>query len=206
MTEVCVAIFDSKHENEIVNKLKEIGDDFFIIAQGISVSKKNLFEMFTNDKKQRTLVFTETTPEKELLFKNYVKTKLADSKSGIYFCVKEVLMKKYDLIVTIAPMGHVQEIMDEARKMGAGGGTCFSARGAGANLQSFMGMSIDSQKEIILIVSQSENTAQITNAISNKLNFNDSRVGIVFTLPVDNVVFPPQSKNEKEKNKKLDKK
>lgn len=73
--------------------------------------------------------------------------------------IEESHMKdtKYELIVVIANHGHSEEVMDAARKEGAGGGTVIHAKGTGLErAEKFLGVSIADEKELILIVAKTE--------------------------------------------------
>ena len=63
----------------------------------------------------------------------------------------------YELIVTILNEGHTDPVMDAARAAGAGGGTVLHAKGTGAKrANKFFGVSLADEKEMIFIVSKSE--------------------------------------------------
>lgn len=92
------------------------------------------------------------------------------------------------LIITIADKGNVDLVMDAARGAGASGGTVVKAKGTGTELAKFFGVSISDEKEIVYVVCEREKRDDIMYAIMDKAGVKTNAHGIVFSLPVDNVV------------------
>ena len=104
---------------------------------------------------------------------------------------KENVMEKETksvLIVAVVDKGNTNLVMDSARSAGASGGTVVKAKGTGAEIAKFFGVSISEEKEMIYIVAQRENRDDIMRAIIEKAGSNTDAHGVVFTLPVDGVV------------------
>lgn len=92
-----------------------------------------------------------------------------------------------ELIISICPKGNSAEIMKAARKAGAAGGTIIKAKGtAGEGLDTFFGMSISNEKEIILIVAKKDSRSPIMQAIASYKS-PDGLQPIAFSLPVSDV-------------------
>jgi nitrogen regulatory protein PII len=95
---------------------------------------------------------------------------------------------EYDLIVSIVNHGYSDELMVVAREAGAGGGTVINARGlVHQGPVKFFGISVQDEKEIIIILSSREKKAPIMQAISQSHGITTKAEGIVFSLPVDNI-------------------
>jgi len=95
----------------------------------------------------------------------------------------------HDLIVSIVNHGFSDELMNTAREAGARGGTVLNARGqAHSGAVKFFGVSVQDEKELILILTERENKVAIMQAICEKHGLNSNAKGIVFSLPVDNVI------------------
>lgn len=92
------------------------------------------------------------------------------------------------LIITIVDKGWTDLVMDSAREVGAKGGTVVKAKGTGANIAKFFGLSISSEKEMVYILSEREKRDNIMQAIMEKAGKNSQAHGIVFALPVENAV------------------
>lgn len=95
---------------------------------------------------------------------------------------------KIVLIITIVDKGNTDTVMDAARSVGAKGGTVVRAKGTGAEIAKFFGVSISEEKEMVYIVARRDNRDNIMKAIMEKAGVNTDAHGVIFSLPVDNVV------------------
>jgi hypothetical protein len=94
-----------------------------------------------------------------------------------------------DLIISIINQGYSDEFMTAAREAGAVGGTVLSARGlAHEGSVKFFGVSVQDEKEIVLILSSREKKVPIMQAVSQACGITTKAGGIVFSLPVDQVM------------------
>ena len=74
-----------------------------------------------------------------------------------------------ELLVVIANQGYNEQIMDAAREAGARGGTVIHARGTGQQkAEQFLGISLASEKDVILIVTPTEKKAEMMQNIMHK--------------------------------------
>lgn len=91
----------------------------------------------------------------------------------------------HELLVVIANQGYSNQIMDAAKSAGAGGGTVIHARGTGMEqAESFFGISLASEKEIIFIVTRTRERTAIMKAIMEKAGVETKAGAIIFSLPV----------------------
>jgi nitrogen regulatory protein PII len=98
---------------------------------------------------------------------------------------------KFDLIFAIINHGFSDEFMNTAREAGASGGTVINARGqAHEGAVKFFGISVQDEKEIILILTSHEKKVPIMQAVSEAHGLNSKAHGIVFAVPVDSVIGP----------------
>ena len=103
----------------------------------------------------------------------------------------EVQKKNYDhdLIMCIVNQGYSDELMNTARGAGASGGTVINARGqAHEGAVKFFGISVQDEKQIILILTSREKKVPIMQAICEAHGLNTKAQGIAFSLPVDNLM------------------
>ena len=92
---------------------------------------------------------------------------------------------KYELLMAIANQGYTEMIMDAARDAGASGGTVIHAKGTGMErAEKFLGVSLVSEKEIVLIVVKKVEKNQIMKAIMDKAGTGTKAGALVFSLPV----------------------
>ena len=99
-----------------------------------------------------------------------------------------VVESKSILIITIVDKGNTELVMDAARAAGAGGGTVMRAKGTGAEIAKFFGVSISEEKEMVYIVASRKGRDDIMRAIMEKAGRNTEAHGVVFSLPVDKVI------------------
>jgi nitrogen regulatory protein PII len=96
---------------------------------------------------------------------------------------------KNDLIIAIINQGYCDEFMTAAREAGATGGTVINARGlAHQGPVKFFGVSVQDEKEIIIILTKREKKTPIMQAVSQVYGIASKAEGIVFSLPVDQVM------------------
>ncbi len=84
--------------------------------------------------------------------------------------------------------GFADEAVEIARGAGAGGATVINARGIGSVHKSFLGITIDSEKEMVLCLVSEDSVERIVEAIKEKAGFKSPANGICFILPVDKMV------------------
>ncbi|MBQ7645577.1 MAG: P-II family nitrogen regulator [Spirochaetales bacterium] len=92
---------------------------------------------------------------------------------------------KWKMITIIVNVGYADDIMDAARRAGAGGGTITHARGtASPEDVRFLGVPLVPEKEMIMILCESEKTDTIVNAISSLKCLDEPGIGILYTQGV----------------------
>ena len=97
--------------------------------------------------------------------------------------------RKFDLILTIVNRGFSDQVMDAARAAGASGGTILHARGSGIHeMQEFFGISIQPEKEVVMILVRENERQAIMQAIREQAGLKKPGKGLAFSLPVDDVV------------------
>ncbi len=93
------------------------------------------------------------------------------------------------LIASVVNQGYSNEVMDAARAAGAKGGTILNSRRMGdEQTMSFWGLSLQEEKEMVMVIADSENKMQIMQAISEKCGMHSEAKGIVLSLPIDTVI------------------
>jgi nitrogen regulatory protein PII len=90
------------------------------------------------------------------------------------------------LIISILNAGHSDAFMDAARGAGARGGTILGARGTAAKgALKFLGVTVQDEREIILIVAASAQKKEIMTALSKGFGLGTEAGGFIFSVPVD---------------------
>lgn len=91
----------------------------------------------------------------------------------------------FELLITIANVGHIETIMDAARSAHAPGGTVIHAKGTGAeHARKFFGISLAEEKEMIFIVVRSGQKNDIMRAIMEQAGPGTPAGAVTFSLPV----------------------
>ena len=95
---------------------------------------------------------------------------------------------RFDLLIAVCNQGYAEEVMQAARKAGAGGGTIVHAKGtANQYTEKFFGITLSEEKEIVLIVTRNTDRDRIMGAIKTEAGVASDAHTIVFSLPVENV-------------------
>ncbi len=101
----------------------------------------------------------------------------------------EDMNNEWKLIQIIVEKGYVEDVMATARKAGARGGTVIKAHGTASEEDAkFFGISIVPEKEILLIVSKSDVSDKVCDAVRSLECLKKKGMGILFTLPVKEFV------------------
>ena len=95
----------------------------------------------------------------------------------------------WTLIEVIVEEGYSEDIMAAARKAGAKGGTIINAHGTGTESDvKFFGTPIVPEKEILMIVMDSDKTQNVVDAINSLSVLKEKGRAVMFTLPVKSFV------------------
>ncbi len=95
----------------------------------------------------------------------------------------------YDLILTILNGGYFNQVMEVAKAAGANGGTLIHAKGlATEESAKFLGITIQPEKDIVMILSAHENKQKIMEQITREFGLSTAGKGICFSLPVNSAL------------------
>ena len=97
--------------------------------------------------------------------------------------------RKYTLISAVINRGFGGDVMTVARGAGAKGGTIVHSRQLiDEESTGFWGISMQEEKEILLIIAEAEQKLSIMKAISEKFGLHSDAKGIVTSMPIDTVM------------------
>lgn len=98
-------------------------------------------------------------------------------------------MEDVKCIVVIVERGKADKIVDKAKKVGAKGATILYGRGTGqSEVMKFLHIHIEASKEMIIILSEADKYRPIYDAIIEAGRLKEPGTGIIFTIPVSNLV------------------
>lgn len=93
---------------------------------------------------------------------------------------------KWKLISIIVNSGYADEAMAAARKAGASGGTILNGRGTGTEEDvKFFGISLVPEKEMLLILAETDKAPAIMEAIRNESSLKEPGSGIAYCIDVE---------------------
>ncbi|GHV33851.1 hypothetical protein AGMMS4952_26150 [Spirochaetia bacterium] len=96
---------------------------------------------------------------------------------------------KNEMIISIQNRGNSDAFMTAARKAGARGGTVISARGISQEvMKKFVGITVQDEKEIIFILADKDTVVPIMEAVRLNFGTTSKAAGVIFSLPVDQVM------------------
>ena len=94
----------------------------------------------------------------------------------------------HEVIFAIVNSGFAEDVMAVAREQGARGGTILNARGvAKEDAAAFFGITLHSEKEILMMVVEKSIRDNVLNAIYKQMGMAKKARGIAFSLPVSDV-------------------
>ena len=94
----------------------------------------------------------------------------------------------HEVIFVIVNAGFAEEAMDVARAEGVRGGTILGARGVAREQEAaFFGITIQPEKEILMMVVEKEIKDKVLNALYSQMGMAKKAQGIAFSLPVSDV-------------------
>lgn len=98
-------------------------------------------------------------------------------------------MDEVKCIIAIVERGKADKIVNKAKKAGAKGATILYGRGTGqSEALKFFNIYIEASKEIIIILSEREKYQPIYESIIEAGRLKQPGTGIIFTLPISNLV------------------
>ena len=96
----------------------------------------------------------------------------------------------YVLLTAIVNHGYGDDVMAQARKAGARGGTILTARGTGTEEDvKFFGITLVPEKEVLMIVAARENVDAILDAVRTVPTLAEPGGGIVYSMNVEDFVL-----------------
>jgi nitrogen regulatory protein PII len=96
---------------------------------------------------------------------------------------------RFKVILALVNDDYQDEVIEAAKKAGATGVTILNARGEGVHDQkSFLGLNMETQKDMLLFLVEDFNSNQILDAIYEAGKFGEQGNGIAFSWSVDRAI------------------
>ena len=95
---------------------------------------------------------------------------------------------EHEVVFAIVNSGYAEDVMEVAREQGVRGGTILNARGVAREKEAaFFGITIQQEKEILMMVVEKEIKDKVLNALYSQMGMAKQAKGIAFSLPVSDV-------------------
>lgn len=205
-------IVDRKNSSKYAKLYKECGLTVTFVTLGTGTARGDVLDYLGLEATEKTVFFAVQEKEGWMALKKGLRRKLQIDApgGGIAFTIplssiggkktlqfllakdeyqkgEESVLKEttHDLIIIIANRGYIELVMDAAREAGAYGGTVIQAKGTGMeHAEKFLGVSLAAEKEMIFIVTKTEQKNSIMKAVMEKVGAESKAQAIVFSLPV----------------------
>lgn len=99
-------------------------------------------------------------------------------------------MKELKALYIIVNAGFSAQVTEIARSLGSTGATIINARGSVAKPKTILGITIDTEKEIVLSVVEKDVAVRIAQAIKEQAGVGTAAHGLCFFLPVEMTTLP----------------
>lgn len=208
---VLIMIFDKKLEKKYKAFLHHNKVKYNVVLYGVGTASSSVLEYFGLNEIRRdiTLSIMPYRLGKYILNELDKKFKISEPGNGIAFLlpissstknmqdvyktceVEDIYMEEENkhLIVTITEEGYAEEVMNAAKKVGARGGTTLNGRGLDTDkIVKFLGIKIEPEKDIVLILADSNVKNKIMESILESCGLKTLGKGICFSLPVSHSV------------------
>ena len=187
---------NEKKIEKVINKFKL---PFNTITHGIGTASKSMLDFFGLNETEKYIVVSIIPDfmEYNIFSKLEEYLRLKEVGNGIAFSVplssssKYVIdafnkKAKYHLLISIVAEGYAEKVMNAAKKCGANGGTLIKGRELGGkNSFKFFNMTMEPEKDIVMIVCNDKDKNKIMETILNKTGIKTEGKGLCISLPID---------------------
>ena len=204
---LCI-ITNTKNEKETIKLLKKYKANFKNIIPCRGTASHSLLEYFGITETEKSLIISLTPYIMSKHILNELKQRIQEPGKGIAFTIPIASSIKYiedyyqkiemedikmedsnqELIITITNEGYAENVMNAAKSAGATGGTTINGRGLETEkIIKFLGISIEPERELVLILTSIDKRNDIMNKITEKCGLTTPGSSICFSLPVTNI-------------------
>jgi nitrogen regulatory protein PII len=175
------------------------------VVMGRNITSNNLLQVFALGDTSKDIVYILISEEEKVSVINAIVTASGTKRKdfGVLFTIDSTYFMKngvitggddymvqtmtHQMITVIANKGYGDDIMAAARTAGAGGGTVINARGtAKPGDAKFFGMEIVPEKEMLMILVNTETAQAVLDAIRTLPCLAKPGSGIAFSCPAGN--------------------
>ncbi|MDD4815988.1 MAG: hypothetical protein PHQ62_02505 [Clostridia bacterium] len=165
---------------KIFDLLKSLEINFMVFpnCKGYTTNTNFLDFIGFAENKRVAIIFQTSEENRRVILKNIL-ANYNKPNNGIMFTIlgDDEMETENKMFVAIINAGQGEKVADIIRKECQSGVTIFDARGGGADFNEFMGMQINSNKEIVFSVMRNEFIAKIKKVLKDQ--FNDANTDLV---------------------------
>lgn len=185
------AAVDAGAQGGTISRGKGTAASNFLQILGIADSNKDIVYILVSSESTRTILdsIIKASSDKKQPFGIVFTTKVSQFVKSGKISEKDENMTEttHQLITIIVNKGFAEDAMAAARKAGATGGTIISARGtARPGDDTFFGVEIVPEKDMLLILAENHKVNEIIDAVKNLSCLSKPGSGIVFANPAEN--------------------
>lgn len=192
--------------SKVLKIAKEHGVSGGTIFLGKGTIKNRILEILdlTDIRKEIVIMLVEKTATQNVIKALDTELKLSKPNHGIAFsaplvsfhgitsCHYQVAKESrgveepmYKAIYTVVDKGKAEEVIEAATSAGSRGATVINARGSGIHeKKTLFAMTIEPEKEIVLILSENKSVEAIVAAINERLKIEEPGRGIIFVQEI----------------------
>lgn len=208
------AILDNSPNSKIKSIFNKNGINMKIVTHGIGTASPSVLDYFglVETRKDIYIAVIPDYLENKILNQLNKEFKIEHPGTGIAFTVpisssnrylsmafeknsitKEAIdmtnSKKYHLIITIVLEGHLEQVMNAAKRMGANGGTVIRGRGLGnKEAVKLFGFEIEPGRELVLNIVEEDIKNKVMEEITKEVGIKTPGKGVCIALPVDSAI------------------
>lgn len=209
-----VVILNNNHNSKIKSILNKNKIGLKIVTHGIGTASPSVLDYFglMETKKDIYLAVIPDYLERNILNQLNKEFKIDTPGTGIGFTIpisssnkylsmsfenkesnKEVTSvqkdKKYHLVITIVLEGHLEQVMNAAKRVGASGGTVIRGRGLGnKEVVKLFGFEVEPGRELVLNVVEEDIKTKVMEEITKEVGIKTPGKGVCIALPIDSAV------------------
>jgi len=96
--------------------------------------------------------------------------------------------KHLKALFMVVNAGFAEDVIEIAREEGVKGATIFNARGEGSHHESFLGITVDTEKEMVFCITDEHTAEKAMESVKDKAGIKTAAHCICFTMPVEKTV------------------
>lgn len=205
---VLVSVLKKGKASKALKALKEVDVTGGTIIYGKGTANDEILKFleYTSIKKEILLSVIDSKDEDMALNQLNNKLNLDKTSGGIAFTIpltdvigskskindaerKESIKMEYEVIFVVVDNNQGEKVVSIAEKYGSKGATIIHGRGSGIHEKaSIFNITIEPEKEIVMLLVNSEVHEEVLNGLSEELKIKDPGQGIIFTASVNRAI------------------